>query len=145
MDETLSDSGPYEKRTRICDLGYLRHAYRKENGKLGWRCPSEPVDDYVRKGGDEKETRGRKCVCNALMSNIGLGQVQRSGEAELPLITSGDDVAEVARFLADGSCTCSAADVIDYLLGGVKNSLPAGGISRGWPQVDRPASPTRAA
>jgi nitronate monooxygenase len=144
-DETLSDSGLYERRTRLCDLGYLRHAYRKENGKLGWRCPSEPVDDYVRKGGDEKETRGRKCVCNALMANIGLGQVQRNGEAELPLVTSGDDVAAVARFLKRGSCTYTAADVLDYLLAGMKNSLPAGGSSRGRPQADQPVAPTRAA
>jgi nitronate monooxygenase len=144
-DDTLSDSGLYEKRTRICDLGYLRHAYRKENGKLGWRCPSEPVEDYLSKGGDEKDTRGRKCVCNALMANIDLGQVQRGGETELPLITSGDDVATVARFLKRGSSSYTAADVIDYLLAGVKESLPTGGnSSRGRPQADQPASPTGA-
>jgi nitronate monooxygenase len=143
-DETLSDSGLYEKRQRICDLGYLRHAYRKENGKLGWRCPSEPVEDYVRKGGDEKDTRGRKCICNALLANIALGQVQRDRETELPLVTSGDDVAKVARFLEPGSNSYTAADVIDYLLAGVKESLPTGGNSRGWRQADRPTSPTRA-
>jgi nitronate monooxygenase len=143
-DETLSDSGLYEKRQRICDLGYLRHAYRKENGKLGWRCPSEPVEDYVRKGGDEKDTRGRKCICNALLANIGFGQVQRDRETELPLVTSGDDVAKVARFLEPGSNSYTAADVIDYLLAGVKESLPTGGNSRGRRQADRPASPTRA-
>jgi nitronate monooxygenase len=144
-DGTLSDSALHRKRARICDLGYLRHAYRKQNGTLGWRCPAEPVDDYLRKGGDETETRGRKCVCNALMANIGLGQMQRSGEAELPLITSGDDVAAVARFLKRGSRSYSAADVIDYLLADVKTSIPAGGVSRGSPQTDRAVSPTRAA
>jgi nitronate monooxygenase len=144
-DGTLSDSGLYEKRARICDLGYLRHAYRKPNGTFGWRCPSEPVDDYLRKGGNEDETRGRKCVCNALMANIGLGQVQRSGETELPLITSGDDVAAVARFLRPGGHSYSAADVIDYLLSDVKTSIPAGGVACGRPLADRPASPTRAA
>jgi nitronate monooxygenase len=144
-DKTLSDSGLYEKRTRICDLGYLRHAYRKPDGTLGWRCPSEPVDDYLRKGGDEKETRGRKCVCNALMANIGIGQVQRNGETELPLITSGDDVAAVARFLKRGSRSYTAADVIDYLLADLKSSIPAGGVPRGRPPIDRPAPPTRAA
>jgi nitronate monooxygenase len=144
-DETLSDSGLYENRTRVCDLGYLRHAYRRQNGTLGWRCPSEPVEDYLRKGGDEKETRGRKCVCNALMANIGLGQVQRGGETELPLITSGDDVAAVARFLERGSRSYTAADVIDYLLADARTSLPTGGISRSRPRADRPTSPTRAA
>jgi nitronate monooxygenase len=144
-DATLSDAALYEKRMRICDLGYLRHAYRKQNGTLGWRCPAEPVKDYLRKGGDEQDTRGRKCVCNALMANIGLSQVQRGGEPELPLITSGDDVAAVARFLKRGSSSYSAADVLDYLLADVRRSIVAGGVSRGRSQADRPASPTRAA
>jgi nitronate monooxygenase len=143
-DETLSNPALYEKRARICDLGYLRHAYRKQNGTLGWRCPAEPVDDYLRKGGDEKDTRGRKCVCNALMANIGLGQVQHGGETERPLITSGDDVAAVARFLKPGNCSYTAADVIDYLLADVRASLPTGNATRRRPQADRPASPTRA-
>jgi nitronate monooxygenase len=129
-DETLSNPALYEKRARICDLG--------------WRCPAEPVDDYLRKGGDEKDTRGRKCVCNALMANIGLGQVQHGGETERPLITSGDDVAAVARFLKPGNCSYTAADVIDYLLADVRASLPTGNATRRRPQADRPASPTRA-
>jgi hypothetical protein len=79
------------------------------------------------------------------MANIGLGQVQRSGEPELPLITSGDDVASVARFLKRGSRSYTAADVIDYLLAGVKESLSTDRLSRGRPPADRPASPTRAA
>jgi nitronate monooxygenase len=114
--DTLSDAADYVERTRICDLGYLRHAYAKPDGTLGWRCPSEPVADYVRKGGDEADTVGRKCVCNGLMANIGLGQTQRDGAIEKPLITSGDDVADVARFLKPGETTYSAGDVIDYLM-----------------------------
>ena len=116
MENTLSDSTAYERRARICDLGYLRHAYKKPNGTLGWRCPAEPIEDYVRKGGEEEDTRGRKCVCNGLMANIGMGQVRRGGEQEKPLITSGDDVANVARFLKPGACTYRAADVIEYLM-----------------------------
>jgi nitronate monooxygenase len=116
MDGTNSDAGQYEQRTRICDLGYLRHAYRKEDGSLGWRCPSEPIEDYLRKGGDVADTVGRKCVCNGLMANIDLGQVQRGGELERALITSGDDVATVARFAKPGADSYRAVDVIDYLL-----------------------------
>ncbi len=118
MSETHSNQAVYEERSRICDLGYLRHAYKKENGKVGWRCPSEPVEDYVRKGGDIADTVGRKCVCNGLMANIGLGQTQRNGDIEKPLVTSGDDVATVSRFLKPGAVSYSAADVIDYLLPG---------------------------
>lgn len=116
MENTHSDTEIYEKRARICDLGYLRHAYKMPNGKVGWRCPSEPVEDYVRKGGDIGDTVGRKCVCNGLMANIDLGQVQQDGQLEKPLITSGDDVADIARFLKDGRHSYSASDVIEYML-----------------------------
>ena len=115
LDETISNQAVYENRTRICDLSYLRHAYKKDNGKLGWRCPSEPIEDYLRKGGDIADTVGRKCVCNGLLANIGLGQYRKSGETELPLITSGDDVAHIARFLKPGATSYSAVDVIEYL------------------------------
>lgn len=111
---SLSDPEVAAHRERICDLGYLRHAYRKEDGSIGWRCPAEPVDLYTGKGGAESETVGRQCVCNGLMANIGLGQVRSDG-AELPLVTSGDDVATVARFLKPGASSYSAADVIRHL------------------------------
>ena len=88
----------------------------ERTARSGWRCPSEPVEDYVRKGGAEEDTIGRKCLCNALIANIGHPQVQRNGEIEQELITSGDDVADVARFLPPGRDTYSALDVIDYLL-----------------------------
>jgi len=116
LPNTLSSLAVYEERTRICDLGYLRTAYEKDNGSTGWRCPSEPVKDYLRKGGDIEDTVGRKCLCNALMSNIGLGQVTQEGSVEGTLVTSGDDVANVARFLTPGRTTYRAADVIAYLL-----------------------------
>ena len=116
LEDTMSEQPVYEKRTRVCDLGYLRTAYRIDAETVGWRCASEPVADYVRKGGDEADTQGRKCVCNALLASIDLGQIQKSGEPELPLVTSGDDVADVARFLKPDADTYRAADVIEYLL-----------------------------
>ena len=119
LDDTLSNPRVYEKRERVCDLGYLRHAYEREDGSTGWRCPSEPVEDYLAKGGAFEDTVGRKCLCNALVANIGMPQVQRNGEIEQMLITSGDDATRVARFAPDGSTEYSAADVLDYLLSGV--------------------------
>lgn len=115
LDGTQSASAVYENRTRICDLGYLRHAYKQPDGALGWRCPGEPVEDYVRKGGKEHDTHGRKCICNGLLANIGLGQVRRDGEEEKPLVTSGDDITNVARFLKPGADSYRAVDVLDYL------------------------------
>ncbi len=122
MDGTNSDATVYEQRDRVCDLAYLRHAYKKEDGTLGWRCPAEPVDEYLAKGGKLEDTVGRKCVCNGLMANIGLGQTLSTGELEKPLITSGDDVVNVTRYLKPGSTTYYAKDVIDYLLQNVDNS-----------------------
>jgi len=116
LEGSLSDQAVYEQRSRICDLGYLRTAYRRDDGTVGWRCPSEPVDDYLRKGGSEADTVGRKCLCNSLIANIGHPQIQRSGAVEGELITSGDDVANVARFIPEGHDTYRAIDVIRYLL-----------------------------
>ncbi len=112
---TLSD--PSVERTRVCDLGYLRSAYVEKDGSIGWRCASEPVEDYVRKGGDEEDTVGRRCLCNALFSNIGLAAVRPGGTDEMPLLTAGDDAADVARFLPPGADTYSAAHVIRVLVG----------------------------
>jgi NAD(P)H-dependent flavin oxidoreductase YrpB (nitropropane dioxygenase family) len=119
LEATLTNPRVYEKRTRICDLGYLRHAYEREDNTIGWRCPSEPVDDYVKKGGDIADTVGRMCLCNSLVANVGMPQIQRNGEIEPMLVTSGDDAVGVARFVPEGQTTYSAAHVIDYLLDGV--------------------------
>ncbi len=120
---TLSDSDVYERRDRVCDLGYLRSAFVDDDGRQGWRCPAEPVEDYVAKGGAVADTVGRKCLCNSLMANIGLGQIKRDGSAEPIVVTSGDDVVDVARFLQEGASTYQAKHVIDYLLSGVRRTL----------------------
>lgn len=103
------------KRERICDLGYLRNAFEKPDGGVGYRCASEPDDQYLAKGGDPAELPGRKCLCNALLSTIGHAQ-ERAGGAEPPLLTSGDDAAVLRSFLA-GRTRYRAADVVSYLLG----------------------------
>lgn len=112
---TLSDAETYAERARICDLGYLRRAYKRDDGMIGYRCPAEPVEDYVAKGGDVADTVGRKCLCNALFAAIGLGQTDAQGVAELPLITAGDEVRLVSRYLKPGTRSYTAADVLAYL------------------------------
>ncbi len=119
LEDSLTNPEVYERRERICDLGYLRHAYEREDHTIGWRCPSEPVDDYVRKGGDVADTVGRKCLCNALVANVGMPQVKRSGDLEPTLVTSGDDALNVARFAPEDDTVYTAADVVAYLLDGV--------------------------
>lgn len=125
LEETMSEPDVYRSRTRICDLGYLRESYRKEDGSTGYRCASEPIEDYVTKGGTVDATQGKKCLCNSLMANVGMPQITKAGNAELPLITCGDDLLEIGRFLQDGKMTYSAADVINTLLKGLELPAPA--------------------
>lgn len=114
---TLSDARSLPPRARRCDLGFLRHAYRKADGAPGYRCPAEPVEDYIRKGGTFEETIGRECVCNGLMATIGLAQVDAENNLSLPLVTAGNEVAQVARFLQPDRDTYTAAEVVSRLLG----------------------------
>jgi nitronate monooxygenase len=124
LDGTLADAGAYAERTRVCDVGFLRQAYRREDGTVGWRCPGERCESYVQKGGAADETVGRKCLCNALLSNIGLGQVRATGYVEPPLFTCGDDVNRIAEFAAPGQETpYSALDVVRRLT--AKTPAPA--------------------
>ncbi len=113
---TVSDPDVYASRERICDLGYLRQAYRKADGSVGYRCASEPLDDYVRKDGNAADTVGRKCLCNGLAATVGLGQ-WRDGVPEPALVTAGDEVSELARIVPTGAEHYAAGDVIRYLRG----------------------------
>lgn len=113
---TLSDVSANSSRNRLCDLGYLRHAYRKTDGTLGYRCPAEPAEDFARKGGVLHDTQGRLCVCNGLVATIGLAQLRPDQRMDLPLLTAGNDVANVARYLSSGKNSYTAAEVIRYLL-----------------------------
>lgn len=113
---TLSDASVYAQRTRLCDLGYLRRAYRKDDGTVGYRCPGEPEADYVKKGGKIEETVGRKCLCNSLLSNIGLGQRRADGYEEPVLLTAGNDLDCIKPFINEDHLSYHASDVIDSLL-----------------------------
>jgi nitronate monooxygenase len=116
LEQSISDPVKYQSRRRICDLGYLRHPYRKIDGSIGYRCPAEPIEQFLRKGGALAQTVGRKCVCNGLPTTVGLGQLRPGDQNELPLVTAGDDLANLAQFLAPGRDSFSAADVVRLLL-----------------------------
>ena len=116
LEGSLSEQDVYLSRTRICDLGYLREVYRKDDGSFGYRCASEPVESYLSKGGKQEDTIGRKCICNSLVTNAGHPQIQKDGSVEKPLLTSGDDLAEIARFIPKGQTSYTAQDVINKLL-----------------------------
>jgi nitronate monooxygenase len=123
LEGSYSDASVTEKRERVCDLGYLREPYSTPEGKIGYRCAAEPVKNYLAKGGKIEETVGRKCLCNALMANIGLNQIRKNGYVEPALVTVGDDLNTVAQFLAPGRKSYTAADVVKSLLSLSASSL----------------------
>ncbi len=115
LEDSLSEDSVYQDRPRVCDLGYLRSAYTKPDGTIGFRCPGEPVEDYVRKGGKREDTINRKCLCNGLLSTIGLSQTRSSGYVEPPVITAGDCVPELKVFLENDKTSYSAREVINHI------------------------------
>lgn len=108
---TLSQESVYESRCRICDLGYLRQPYKKADNSVGYRCPAEPVEAFVRKGGQASECVGRKCLCNGLAASIGLPQGKK-GDVEADLITAGNDLTKLSRYMKDERLDYSAEQVI---------------------------------
>jgi nitronate monooxygenase len=116
LEGTSSAFNIYQERKRVCDLGYLREPYAVDEGKIGYRCSAEPVENYLAKGGKIEDTVGRKCLCNALMANIGHAQARKDGAVEPALVTVGDDLNTVAQYLAPGRDSYSAADVVESLL-----------------------------
>ncbi len=117
LEGTLSDPSIYQQRQRLCDLGFLREIYRKDDGTLGYRCPAEPIASFVAKGGKIEDTYNRKCLCNSLVTNIGYTQRLRNGNLELPMVTLGDDYVNIGQFCQNGQQDFSAADVIRVILG----------------------------
>ncbi|PID55302.1 MAG: 2-nitropropane dioxygenase [Micrococcales bacterium] len=116
---TLSEHHVYEQRDRICDLGYLRIGYEKSDGRLGYRCASEPLHMFAKKGGDEADTVGRKCLCNALMADIGMGQTRKGGYVEQPAVTLGQDLTGPRQLLALHPDGWTARTVVEWLLSDV--------------------------
>jgi hypothetical protein len=92
---------------------------RLADGRTVYRCSAEPVDDYVAKGGDAADAEGRRCLCNGLSATIGLAQSRDASDtgsgAELPLVTSGDDLLALAGLFA-ARPAYTAADVVEMLV-----------------------------
>lgn len=109
---TQSDPVVYEARERVCDLCALTVAYRRDDDTVGFRCPGEPVDSFIRKGGKIEETVGTRCLCNGLLSATGLGS-----PGEKPIFTLGDEVSFLRHLMRDENDSYTAEDAIAYLLG----------------------------
>lgn len=110
LDGTISEQAVYEERKRVCNQGALVSLYERPDGSIGYRCPAEPVERFVAKGGDAKDTVGRGCVCNGLYATAGLT------EEELPVVTLGDDVSFLPKIMTSPTSSYTPEDAIRYLL-----------------------------
>ena len=105
----------FAARPKLCDMGYLREPIMLKSGRVDYRCPSEPEKPYLKKDGTMEETVGRKCLCNGLFSNIGLGQHRRDGYDEAPIVTLGSDVDGCKELIKDFPGGWNAAQALDFI------------------------------
>ncbi len=120
---TVAEPAVVQARERICDLGYLRTPYERDDGSVGYRCPSEPVDAFVKKGGALEDTEGRLCLCNGLLATAGHPQRRPASSGlteEPPLLTLGQDVDGARTLLDRYPDGWSAADVVAWLSDGAR-------------------------
>lgn len=108
---TQSDFAVYNDRKRICDLSALLVPYRLTDVRVGFRCSSEPIADYLRKGGKIEDTIGARCLCNGLFAAVGLGNPD-----EKPIFTMGDDVSFLRHLMQNENDSYGATDAVQYLL-----------------------------
>jgi nitronate monooxygenase len=117
LASTSSDPEVYGDRKRLCNLGFLREAYLTAQGGVAYRCAAEPVESYVAKGGKIEDTVGRKCLCNALLANVGYSQLNPDHSIEPALLTAGDEINSIARFFPEDGTTYTSARVIATIEG----------------------------
>ncbi len=117
LEGTLSDPEIYAQRTRLCDIGLLRKAYKREDANLGFRCPAEPAQAFQIKRGRPQELEGKVCLCNNLLASAGFPQHRKDGYVEPPIVTAGDGLESIARFIQPGKDTYSALDVLEAITG----------------------------
>ncbi len=116
LEGTLSEMTEYLRRPRVCNLGFLSRIYKREDGQIGYRCPAEPEAAWQAKGGDPIESEGRKCLCNALLANVGVGRTLADGDLEKPLLTVGACFNQLRELVQRWGENYSAANVLEFLL-----------------------------
>jgi nitronate monooxygenase len=125
LGDSLADEAVYNARRRICDIGLLQQrglAQPAADGtrRLFQRCQAAPIEDFVSKRGLERNTQGRRCLCNGLLACVGLGQVNNySGEMveEPAIVTLGNHVEGIRRLSRNGQATYWVCDVVRDILG----------------------------
>lgn len=115
LEGSLSDPKVYQNRPRLCDHGLLRQAYKQADGNVGFRCPAEPLDQYLAKGGKPEDSLGKTCLCNNLIATAGYPQHRKDGYVEPALATAGDHLPAIGKYIKPGQSSYTAKDVLEYL------------------------------
>jgi len=119
--DTISEKKLFNDRKKVCNLGYLRSLYKKEDGSVGYRCPAESSSVYESKGGvPSGTTEGKRCLCNALFATVGLPTAYNDDTVEKALITIGSKVDSIRELIKD-KMDFTAKDVVDFILNIRKN------------------------
>jgi len=115
LKDTLSEKIDFIARKRVCNVGLLREIFKTPEGKIGYRCPAESEAVFEGKGGDPAKSGEARCLCNALLANIGLGMKYAGSYLEKPLLTVGNQLESLRHLIAKVGMDYSALDVIRFL------------------------------
>ena len=121
LEGTLADDMVYAARSRICDIGLLQQrGFSKPDadGKrhLFQRCSAAPIEGFVKKRGLPHNTESRRCLCNGLLSTVGLAQGTNQKE-EPAIVTLGNHLDSIRRLSHQGQYPYWVRDVVMDLLG----------------------------
>jgi NAD(P)H-dependent flavin oxidoreductase YrpB (nitropropane dioxygenase family) len=122
---TLADEKVFASRRRVCDLGLLQQQGLSKPAadgtrRLFQRCPAAPVSGFISKRGLERNTEDRRCLCNGLLSCVGLGQVGNQKdelEEEPAIVTLGNHLDGIKRLSHNGQTPYWVRDVVTDILG----------------------------
>ncbi len=125
LENTISEAEVYQQRLRVCDIGLLQQRGLSKpdaNGvrRIFQRCSAGPVESYISKRGLLHNTQDRRCLCNGLLSAVGLGQITgNNGELteEPAIITLGNHLDGIRRLSRQGQSRYWVKDVIADILG----------------------------
>lgn len=109
LEGSLSDPDVYSSRERSCDYGFIVEAYLTPKGKIGFRCPSEPIAAYIAKGGKEEDTVDRRCLCSGLAATVDIAPGPYIG-------TLGQNLDFLHELMKSADDSYSAEDVIRNIL-----------------------------
>ncbi|MFA6294918.1 MAG: DEAD/DEAH box helicase family protein [Candidatus Paceibacterota bacterium] len=119
---TLYFQEVFTSRKRVCNLCALTTPYEKDDGSIGYRCPAEDVESYIRKGGKLEDTHDRRCLCNGLLANANASPLDPNSSSlglnvtgEPAIVTLGDDLPFLKHLMENETSTYSVANAMKYL------------------------------